>query len=213
MAGEWNNVCPSCGAEESLDALILRMIDDDTARRLIHDTLKLSLPLGAQLMRYIRLHKPPKQRLRMSRLQELLTELVTDMQRSVIERHGRAWAVSIDDWRGGFDAVFQAVEKGTLQLPLQGNGYLYQVLTRKADQAEGAQESKRELERRVVPQRDTVQVRGQTFEIGTALEVAFGGKDPALAEIEERSRKASPMSAEQRAKVAELLGKKGGPQP
>ena len=114
MAGDWNNVCPACGAEESLDALIFRMIDDDTARRLIHDTLKLSLPLGAQLMRYIRLHKPPKQRLRMTRLHELLTELVTDMQRSVIERHGRAWAVSIDDWRGGFDAVFQAVEKGSL---------------------------------------------------------------------------------------------------
>ena len=148
MAGDWNNVCPACGAEESLDALIFRMIDDDTARRLIHDTLKLSLPLGALLMRYIRLHKPPKQRLRMTRLQELLTELVADMQCSVIERHGRAWAVSIDDWRGGFDAVFQAVEKGTLQLPLQGNGYLYQVLTRKADQAEGAQEAKRELDRR-----------------------------------------------------------------
>ncbi len=212
MAGEWNNVCPSCGAEESLDALILRTIDDDTARRLIHDTLKLSLPLGAQLMRYIRLHKPPKQRLRMTRLQELLTELVTDMQRSVIERHGRAWAVSIEDWRGGFDAVFQAVEKGTLQLPLQGNGYLYQVLTRMADQAESAQESQRELERRVAPKRDTVQVRGQTFEIGTALEVAFGDKDPALAEIEERNRKASPMSPEARAKVAELLGKKVGPQ-
>lgn len=206
MAGEWNNVCPSCGAEESLDALILRMIDDDTARRLIHDTLKLSLPLGAQLMRYIRLHKPPKQRLRMSRLQELLTELVTDMQRSVIERHGRAWAVSIDDWRGGFDAVFQAVEKGTLQLPLQGNGYLYQVLTRKADQAESAQESKRELDRRITPQRDTVQVRGQTFEIGTALEVAFGGKDPALAEIEERSRKATRMPDDVRERIARIKG-------
>lgn len=152
---DWTNTCQVCGAEEGLDVLILRMIDDDTVRRLIHDTLKLSLPLGAQLMRYIRLHKPPKQRLRMARLQELLTELVTDMQRNVIERHGRAWTVCLDDWRGAFDAVFAAVDKGTLQLPLQGNGYLYQVLTRKADQAEATQEAQREQDRRTGPRAAT----------------------------------------------------------
>lgn len=204
--GDFIATCASCGAEESLDTLIFRVIDDDMARRLIHDTLKLSLPLGADLMRYIRLHKPPKQKLRMTRLQELLKELVTDMQRSVIERHGRAWAVSVDDWRGGFAAVFQAVEKGSLQLPLQGNGYLYQVLTRMADHAESAQESQRELERRIAPKRDTVQVRGQTFEIGTALEVAFGSKDPALAEIEERSRKATRMPDDVRERIARIKG-------
>jgi len=53
---DWTNTCQVCGAEEGLDVLIMRMIDDDTVRRLIHDTLKLSLPLGAQLTRYIRLH-------------------------------------------------------------------------------------------------------------------------------------------------------------
>ena len=80
------------------------------------------------------------------------------------------------------------------------------MLTRKADQAEGAQESKRELDRRIAPQRDTVQVRGQTFEIGTALEVAFGGKDPALAEIEERSRKATRMPDDVRERIARIKG-------
>lgn len=201
---DWTNTCQVCGAEESLDSLILRMIDDDTVRHLIHDVVKLSLPLGALLMRYIRLHKPPKQRLRMSRLQELLLELVRDMKRSSIERHGRAWAVSAEDWSSGFEAVFQAVEKGSLLLPLQGNGYLYQVLTRQADQAEGAQEAQRELDRRVAPRRDTVQVRGQSFEIGSALEVAFKGKDPALAEIEERSRKAAPLPEHIRQKMDQI---------
>ena len=70
------------------------------------------------------------------------------MARNVIERHGRTWAVTNDDWRGAFDAVFAAVEKGTLQLPLQGNGYLYQVLSRKSDQVEAAQEAQREQDRR-----------------------------------------------------------------
>ncbi len=142
------NTCPSCGAEESLDVMFSRMVDDDVVRRAIHDVVLKSLPLGAMLLRYIRLHKPPKQRLRMTRLRELLSELAGDMARNVIERHGRTWAVTNDDWRGAFDAVFAAVEKGTLQLPLQGNGYLYQVLSRKSDQLEAAQEEKREQERR-----------------------------------------------------------------
>ena len=142
------NICPSCGAEESLDVMFSRMVDDDVVRRAIHDVVVKSLPLGAMLLRYIRLHKPPKQRLRMTRLRELLSELAGDMARNVIERHGRTWAVTNDDWRGAFDAVFAAVEKGTLQLPLQGNGYLYQVLSRKSDQVEAAQEAQREQDRR-----------------------------------------------------------------
>ena len=142
------NTCPSCGAEESLDVMFSRMVDDDVVRRAIHDVVVKSLPLGAMLLRYIRLHKPPKQRLRMTRLRELLSELAGDMARNVIERHGRTWAVTNDDWRGAFDAVFAAVDKGTLQLPLQGNGYLYQVLSRKSDQVEAAQEAQREQGRR-----------------------------------------------------------------
>ena len=142
------NTCPSCGAEESLDVMFSRMVDDDVVRRAIHDVVVKSLPLGAMLLRYIRLHKPPKQRLRMTRLRELLSELAGDMARNVIERHGRTWAVTNDDWRGAFDAVFAAVDKGTLQLPLQGNGYLYQVLSRKSDQVEAAQEAQREQDRR-----------------------------------------------------------------
>jgi hypothetical protein len=142
------NTCPSCGAEESLDVMFSRMVDDDIVRRAIHDVVIKSLPLGAMLLRYIRLHKPPKQRLRMTRLRELLSELAGDMARNVIERHGRTWAVTNDDWRGAFEAVFTAADKGTLRLPLQSNSYLYQVLSRQADEVEAAQEEKREQERR-----------------------------------------------------------------
>lgn len=148
MNRDWMNTCQVCGAEESLDMLVARMIDDDTVRRLIHDVLKMSLPLGGLLVRYIRLHKPLKQQLRMTRLRDLLNELAGDMQRGTIERHGRAWAVSHDDWREAFNAVFGAVDKGSLLPPLQGNGYLYQVLTRMCDEAEAAQEAQREQERR-----------------------------------------------------------------
>lgn len=145
---DWLDTCPVCGTQESLDVKLARMIDDPQVRALIADVLRISLPLGEQLQRYLRLHKPPKQRLRATRLRELVVELATDMTRNVIERHGRAWMVSQQDWQQAFNAVFKAVDKGTLQLPLQGNGYLYQVLTRQADQAEAAQETQRESERR-----------------------------------------------------------------
>ncbi|ART47578.1 MULTISPECIES: hypothetical protein [Acidovorax] len=209
---EFVNACQTCGAEESLDSVLHRMIDDDTVRRLIADVVTMSLPLGGLVVRYLRLHKPAKQRLRMEKVAALLAELVPDMQRSAIERSGRNWMVSAEDWKGAFAAVFAAVDKGSLEVPLKnGNAYLYSVLLRKSDRTEAEQEAQREQDRRVVPQRDTVQVRGQTLPIGEALQVAYAGKEPALAEIDARSQKAAPMPSDVRAKVAELLGKRGRP--
>ena len=68
------NTCPACGAEESLDALLLRMIDDDQVRRLIAQVLTASFPLGGLVVRYLRLHKPATQKLRMDKLARLLAE-------------------------------------------------------------------------------------------------------------------------------------------
>ena len=145
------NACPVCGAEESLDALLLRMIDDDTVRRLIADVLNQSLPLGGLLLRYLRLHKPEKQRLRMSTLEKLLAELVPDMQRTAIQRDGRTWLVSNGSWKAAFHAVFDSVDKGSLKLPLQGNGYLYGVLARMADRQAAAAEQERDQTLRTQP--------------------------------------------------------------
>lgn len=201
---EFINTCVTCGAEESLDALLLRMIDDDTVRRLIADVVTTSLPLGGVVVRYLRLHKPPKQKLRMTVVAKLLGELVPDMQRAVIERNGRGWAVSADDWKGAFQAVFDAVDRGTLKQPVQGNGYLYSVLMRKSDKAEAAEESQDEQDRRLRPQRDTVQVRGETMSMGEALQVVHAGKDPALAKLDDASRTASRMPDDVRARINEL---------
>lgn len=200
--------CAVCGAEESLDALLARMIDDNTARGLIADVIAKSLPVGQMVVRYLRLHKPPKQKLRMNRLVVILGEIVADMNAGVIQRHGRDWPVSTDDWRGALEAVFAAVDKGTLIPPLNGNGYLYQVLSRYVDEAEAKVEAQSEQRRRVGPRQDTVQVRGEAMPIGDALQVVYGGQDATLAALDARDRQAKPMSAETRAKVAQLLGKK-----
>lgn len=143
-----SNVCPACGAEESLDALLMRMIDDDQVRRLIADVITASLPVGGLVVRYLRLHKPPKQVLRMTRVAAILAELVPDVKRGAISRKGRDWTVPLDTWRDALAAVFDAASKGVLTLPLQGNGYLYEVVMRMADQAERDAEKQREQERR-----------------------------------------------------------------
>jgi hypothetical protein len=142
------NTCGVCGAEESLDGLLLRMIDDDLVRRLIADVVTASLPLGGLVVRYLRLHKPPKQKLRMSVVGKLLAELVPDIQRNSIERTGRTWLVNGDSWKAAFQAVFDAQDKGTLSVPLQGNGYLYQVLMKIADRGEARDERQVDGERR-----------------------------------------------------------------
>lgn len=209
-AANLTNTCAACGAEESLDALLLRMIDDDEVRRLIADVLTTSLPLGGLLVRYLRLHKPVKQKLRMDKCAKLLAELVPDIQRTAIQRNGRTWAVSFDSWKAAFQAVFDAGTKGTLTLPLEGNGYLYATLMRMADKAEGQQERQTEADR-TRPRQDTVQVKGQTMSIGEALERVHGGRDPALAKLDSDNRKAAPMPDDVRQKLAALRGRKDLP--
>ena len=42
------NTCPVCGAEESMDAMLARMIEDDEARRLIAEVISRSrVPAGS----------------------------------------------------------------------------------------------------------------------------------------------------------------------
>lgn len=147
-AAHLTHTCPVCGAEESLDALMARMVDDDQVRRLISDVLTCSLQLGSLTLRYLRLHKPPKHRLRLEKVRALLGELLPDMRRLAINRKGRDWPLTLDAWKAGFEAVFDAADKGSLTLPLEGNAYLYEVLLRQADRSEGAAERDTEAQRR-----------------------------------------------------------------
>lgn len=139
-AASLTSTCAVCGAEESLDSIILRLIDDDQVRRLIADVMNKSLPLGGLVVRYLRLHKPAKQRLRMERVAQVLGELVPDLQRGFITRKHREWQAPAEAWKLALQSVFDAAEKRTLTLPLDGNAYLYEILMRMADKAEATAE-------------------------------------------------------------------------
>ena len=189
------NQCPACGAEESLDTLLMRMIDDDQVRRLIADVLTQSLPLGGLVVRYLRLHKPPKQKLRMERVGTLLAELVPDMRRGAVTRKGREWHAPIDTWKAAFQAVFDGVEKGTVVTPLPGNAYLYEVILRMADRHERDQETQREADRR---DRRTPGVRdpGSTS-IGQAvasMDLAVAGAMTAMENVLARQQPSAPTA-------------------
>lgn len=201
------NTCPSCGAEESLDSLLQRMIDDDTTRRLIASVVEISTPLGILVVRYLRLHKPPKHRLSMEKATKILTELLPDLQRHAIERNGRIWTVSLDDWRGALQAVFDAVDKGSLSVPLaQGNGYLYGVLMNKANATEAQAENEHEAGRRRGATQATVQVRGQAMDIGAALDVVYRDGIPPAPPVPAGPRKESYFVRQAKAQIAAKKG-------
>lgn len=142
------HTCAACGAEESLDSLLLRMLDDDQVRRLIADVVCKSLPVGSLVVRYLRLHKPAKHKLRMERVATVLGELVPAIMAERITRKGRDWAVPATVWKDAFNGVFEAHEKGSLTLPLDGNAYLFEVAMRLSDRGEAGAEREREADRR-----------------------------------------------------------------
>jgi hypothetical protein len=204
------NTCPTCGAEESIDSVIFRVIDDAEVHGLVQDVLQRSLPLGGTLIRYVRLFKPEKHQLNWTRVRKALAELVPDVLRASIERNGRAVQVSQEMWLAAFAATFQAAAKGSLRTPLPSNAYVYGALLNLAEKTAAQAEEQREAERRGgAGRRDTVTVGGQPLPIGEALGVVYGGVDPAVAKIEADSRNAAPMPDAVRAYRARLRGGAG----
>lgn len=145
------HVCPCCHSVQSLSAVIADMIQDDEMRRYTADILGYSIPLGGLVIRYLDLHVPPKQRIRLPDARALLAELVPDIRRQRITRHGREWQAPEALWFAGFRAVFDQAEAGTLTLPLKGNVYLYSVMANKASDVEAKLEKDQQEQRRHRP--------------------------------------------------------------
>lgn len=200
-AADLTHTCAVCGAEESLDVVLVRIFPDEDVRLLVEELITKALPLGDLLLRYLRLHKPAKQRLRMSTVRKVLAELVPDVQRVSIERKGRVWIVSPDLWRAAFQTVFDAADKGRLSLPLEGNGYLYGVLVNMADRREGESEQQREQERRQRPGGAVPSQAAEPVELQAEAEQAH---DPAAA------AKAAAIRQQLRDELAAKKARQGG---
>ncbi|WOI47714.1 hypothetical protein [Acidovorax sp. BLS4] len=197
--------CPACGTELTLEHLVGHLDDERAFARLV----ALSVPMAHLVVQYIALFAPEKQRLTLRKKVRLIQQLLPDLQRQAITHKGRDWPAPLYAWEKGIEQMLAARTTERLQLPMTGHGYLYAILAGLADKHEAAAEQQREQDQRLRPQRDTVQVKGQTMAIGDALEVVYGGKDPALVAIAERDRQAAPMPADVRARLDALRGKGG----
>jgi hypothetical protein len=194
--------CPCCGTELDVATIFAHADDQRAFARLA----SVSIPLGARVLQYITLFTPPKTRLTAAKKIKLLLQLLPDLERQAIDHKGREWAAPLSAWANAFDQMLASRDAGRLELPMKGHVYLYSVLAGMANKHEASAEAKTEAGRRTAPIRDTVTVRGQAMSIGNALQVQYGGKDPALAAIEESSRQATPMPPEVRARLQQLKG-------
>lgn len=195
--------CPVCGA--GFDLAVAFACDEE--RQAFARLASVSIPLGTRVLRYINLFQPPKQRLTSAKKLKLLQQLLPDLERKTITHKGRDWPAPLDAWAQAFDQMLERRNTGTLELPMKSHGYLYAILAGMADKTEAAHEAKRDEDARLRPQRASVQVRGQALEIGAALGVVYGSKDPALAALEQRNRNAAPMPAAVRERLNQI--KKG----
>lgn len=128
-------ICPCCGAQNSLEALLT----DAAARQAV--AAALALPgLGDRLVRYLGLFRPPGRGLTWDRVARLLDELNAALAAGQIERHGQTWPAPLDYWKLALDQILDS--RPTLTLPLKSHGYLYEILvglSRKASDARAAQ--------------------------------------------------------------------------
>lgn len=201
--------CPVCGAEPDLATVFAAHVDQQALERLIN----VGFPIGSYLLRYVALHKPDKQVLTLRKKFKLLAQLLPDLEREAINRNGRDWMAPKANWALAIDQMASTAQAGTLGLPLKGHGYLYAVLQGLADRAEAAQERQAEADKRTGAAAPTVTVRGQAMPMGQAIAQVFGGRDPALAALDERDRAAAPMPADVREKLSAMRRAKPSPTP
>ncbi|GAB1387826.1 MAG: hypothetical protein AMXMBFR78_34190 [Rubrivivax sp.] len=136
--------CPCCAAELSLDALLTH----EQARRAVARLAQVSLPFGALTLRYMALFKPASRALSIERMVRLIDELLPDIERRAVTRHGRDWPADLETWRAAMQIVVAMRDEGTLRLPLTGHGLLYQVIANLQDKAEAQAERTHEAARR-----------------------------------------------------------------
>lgn len=151
-----SHTCPVCRTKMDLDAIIRSATEDAEARRLIEYLVLHHQPtVGAAVMRYLRLFTPPKNRLSWRRARTIIGEIVEALKAHKIARGGREWRVTVDDFDAAFKSVFMAVEKGSVELPLPNNNYLWEVLRSRTNRAEAREEQQRIEQARHAPRTGT----------------------------------------------------------
>ena len=131
--------CPSCGAVTSLEAAA----NDKAARQVAALFGKLPPQVAAQVPAYLALFRPEKQGLRWTRVESILTELVS-MVLDGFTRGRRRCRPSATIWAG----ALADVAARNLRRPLKGHGYLMEVAADLFERADARWEAERDTEQR-----------------------------------------------------------------
>ena len=116
--------CPNCGAQNSLDTLIVC----DEATDALAKAFALSGDLGRSLLRYFGLFRPAKSSLSFARVAKLLDELLPSVHAQRIERNQQVFDAPVEAWVWAISEMIKVRDAGQLKLPLKSHGYLFEVI-------------------------------------------------------------------------------------
>lgn len=160
--------CPCCNVVFPIEA----GFSDADGKRLATILADIDPTLGRALIGYLRLFKPPKSALRMSRAAVIAREVADLVAVGSVcrdERGGLRRPASTAVWAQGIEQMQQ--QRDRLTLPLDGHGYLRAVVFGIADQADASAERSREVSLR---RGDTAHRAGQSSRaVATKLETAI----------------------------------------
>lgn len=133
--------CPCCGSEFPWEA---GLVEGD-AKRLGAVLAGIEPPVARAAMAYLRLFKPAKTALRLTRATKLLQEIEALIREGTVcrdERSGVRRPAPAGLWVAGIEQMLAQAER--LTLPLTGHGYLREVVFGLADKADALAERQRE---------------------------------------------------------------------
>lgn len=186
--------CPCCGAMNSIESLI----NDAKAREAV--VAALAIPnLGDRVLRYLGLFRPRQRALSWDRATRLLEELTAAITAGEIDRDGKTYPAPLDAWKAALDDLLDRRDK--LSLPLNGHGYLFEIIAGQARQAQNRQAQRQEIADEQAKAREGN--RSGTMQPVSAV----------LTPEPEPARQRTQPSADFRALLGKLTGKMAMPAP
>ncbi len=134
-------VCPSCGSKFDL----CHALTDADARVALGAALELPPSLAKLVVPYMALHAPQGKAMAWSKLARLLREITQLVTSGEVTRKKITYVAPLELWREGIEEMFSARDTGSLILPIDGHGYLAEIVWRKAAKATNGQANKREV--------------------------------------------------------------------
>lgn len=138
-----NITCPACAARFDLDVAI----SEEKARQFFGLVADCPDDFKGPLIRYLRLHKPPKSALSWAKAHKIAAELVPMVQAARVERNGIVKVAPVELWAASVEQLLDE-PPASLKLPLKGNGYLLSIVAAHAERQLATAEEKREQERK-----------------------------------------------------------------